>query len=113
MAMTYDEYSWLGVLSASADVAGDEVPAVRRAVQDLLDRRPAITGVAVDLERVVIFDGAGLEWLLWTRRKCEEQFGAVTLAGVGSTVRTILECTRLVHRFDIAPDVNAALKAMR
>lgn len=113
MAMNFDEYSGLGVLSATTDITGDEVPTARRAVQDLLEQRPALAGIAIDLERVELFDSAGLEWLLWARRKCDEQFGAVRLAGITPTARTILEATRLVHRFEIAPDVGSALKAMR
>ena len=65
----------------------------------------------VDLEQTHFVDSAGLELLLWARRRCDELFGRLKLVNVADPVRKILEVTRLDHRLECPGDLAAGLKS--
>lgn len=112
MALRCDDYDGICVLSVGGDLAGEAVTAARRGAADQIEQRN-IVQVVVDLEQTAFVDSAGLEALLWIKRRCEESCGQMKLAGISSNVRKILEMTRLDHQFQTAADVTAALKMMR
>jgi anti-anti-sigma factor len=112
MAVRCEEYNGVCVMTVNGDLAGPDVPAVRKHAEDLIDRRQIVDFV-VDLERAPFIDSQGLEALLWIKRRVEDLFGRLKLAGADEHVRKILEVTRLSHRFECAADVTTALKTMR
>lgn len=112
MAIRCDEYDGVCVMTVNGDFAGDEVAPARKQVADLVDHRQVVDFV-IDLERAPFIDSQGLEAMLWMKRKCEDHFGRLKLAGTSENLRKILEITRLSHRFECAPDVPTALKTMR
>ena len=112
MAVRLEEYNGVCVLSVKGDFTGDDVAPARKSVEEQIDHRQ-ITHFVVDLENVSFVDSQGLEALLWLKRRCEDVFGRIKLAGVSDNVTKILEVTRLSHRFEIAHDVAMALKTMR
>jgi anti-anti-sigma factor len=110
--MKVEEYNNICVLTPSAELMGDEVAELRRAVDEAVDKKQ-IVDMVVDLEKCPFVDSEGLETLLWVKRRCEDLFGQLKLSGMDENVAKILEITRLEPRFDCSPDLTAALKTMR
>lgn len=112
MRVKSDEYNGVCVLAVDGDLTADAGAEVKRLAGERMEQRQVVDFV-VDLERTPFVDSSGLEALLWLRRRCGEKLGRVKLAGLDDNCRTILEITRLVHRFECCRDVPAALKMMR
>jgi anti-anti-sigma factor len=112
MAVKFEEYNGVCVISIKGDLAGDDVTSTSKTAEDMIDHRQIVDFV-VDLEKTPFIDSAGLEALLWVKRKCEDVFGQLKLAGADENVKRILEVTRLSHRFQCVTDVPTALKTMR
>jgi anti-anti-sigma factor len=112
MPIKCEEYNSVCVISVDGDFVGDEIGAARKVFDDRVEGRQIVSFV-FDLEKSGFVDSEGLEFLLQTKRKCEDMFGQVKLAGADDNVQKILEITRLQHRFECHPDLTAALKNMR
>ena len=112
MPVKCDEYNGVCVMSITGDFAGEAVLPARKNAADLIDHR-RIVDFVIDMEKAPFIDSEGLEALLWIKRKCEDLFGQLKVAGIDENVRKILEVTRLSHCFECAKDVPSALKLMR
>jgi anti-sigma B factor antagonist len=112
MSIHCEEYNGVCVMSVNGDFAADDAAHARKHAEGLIDHRQLVDFV-IDLEHAPFVDSQGLEAMLWIKRKCEDLFGQIKLAGAGEGVRKILEMTRLSHRFECAADVPTALKTMR
>ena len=112
MPIRCDEYNQVCVVAIDGDFSGATSAAVRRAAEERIDQKHVVDFV-LDLERTDFIDSEGLETLLWLKRRCEELFGQVKVAAVDENCRTILEMTRLAHRFECHADLPSALKTMR
>ena len=112
MPVTCEEYNQICVLTLNGDFLGDNVAAVRKAVEDQIDQKQIVHFV-LDFEKSGFVDSEGLEAMLWLKRKAEDLFGQVKLAALDENVRKILEVTRLEHRFQCHADLTSALKTMR
>src|SRR2546421_564048 len=99
MAIKCDEYNGVCVLTVDGDLSGDANTVIRRHAEDRI-RQKQIVDFVVDLDKAGFVDSAGLETLLWLKRRCEDLFGRVKLAGPDENCRKILEITRLAHRFE-------------
>src|ERR1700744_4135632 len=84
-------------MSLGADLTGELVPQVRKAADELIDKRQVVDFV-VDFEKAGFIDSDGLETLLWLKRRCEDLFGQMKLANLDEQCRKILEITRLADR---------------
>jgi anti-anti-sigma factor len=111
MPIKCDEYNNVCVLAVTGDLSGPESEAVRKQVEELIDKKQIIDFV-VDFEKTGFIDSEGIETLLWMKRKCEELFGQLKLAALDENCRKILELTRLEHRFQCHSDLPTALKTM-
>jgi anti-anti-sigma factor len=107
-----DEYDRVAVLSVEGDFDAEQLGLAREAVRAMLDDRQVVDFVA-DLSRCPFISSEGLELLLWLKRRAEEMFGRVKLAGCDESVLKILEMTRLRSRFECIPSVEAAVRQMR
>ena len=115
MAIRFDQYNTVGVVSLDGDLRGEEEAAELRAViGDALDAAAAgqVSALVIDFTKARFVDGSGLEALLWSRRRIGNGIGAVRLAGLDADCRKILEMTRLDDCFEVHDDVQAALRAM-
>jgi anti-anti-sigma factor len=112
MPIKCEDYNQVCVMSLDGDFVGDEIAAARKAFDQRVEGRQIVSFV-FDFEKSGFLDSEGLEFLLLMKRKCEDMFGQVKLAGADENVRKILEITRLDHRFECHPDLTAALKNMR
>jgi anti-anti-sigma factor len=112
MPVKCEDYDGVCVIGVTGELAGDSAEQAKRAAENTMRER-RIVDFIVDLEKAVFIDSAGLETLLWIKRRCEELSGQIKLAGLDETIRKILAITRLDHRFACAADVPTALKTMR
>jgi anti-anti-sigma factor len=112
MPVKLEEYDGVCVLSATGDLAGEDVASARKMAEEFIERRQ-ISDFVIDLEKTSFIDSEGLECLLWIKRRCEDLFGQFKLAAADENVKKILEVTRLARRFENASDVSTALKTMR
>ncbi|MBN2211283.1 MAG: STAS domain-containing protein [Sedimentisphaerales bacterium] len=67
--------------------------------------------IVVNLSEVPFIDSAGLELLCRCRNLLGERGLSMKLCLVNEMTRQILELTRLTQRFDIYPDVIAAVRS--
>lgn len=111
MPIKCEQYNQVCVISVDGELAGDQIEPARRAFEERVEKRQIVDFV-IDLEKSPFVDSEGLELLLWMKRKCEDLFGQVKLAGADANVRKILEMTRLEHKFESHPDLASALKTM-
>jgi len=106
--MKSDEFSGVAVITVEGELTGNEAAAVRKAVER---RDPKDSGACViDLERCPFLGSEGLETLLAALRACESRGANLKLAGLDENGRTVLQITRLAHRFECCRDVAAAVR---
>ena len=112
MPLKCEEYNQTCVMSLDGDFAGDQIDPARKAFDEHVEKRQIVDFV-IDFEKTAFIDSEGLELLLWMKRKCEDLFGQIKVAGLDENMKKIFEMTRLEHRFECHPDLPAALKTMR
>ena len=112
MPIKCDEYHGVCVLSVDGDLAGDAGESLRRSAEQRIAEKN-IADFVVDLEKTMFIDSAGLESLLWLKRRAEDLLGRVKLAASNTHCMKILEITRLAHRFECHGDLPSALRTMR
>jgi anti-anti-sigma factor len=112
MPIKCEEYNQVCVIAVDGDLVGENAQAMRKSVDEQIDTRQVVDFV-VDFEKAGFVDSEGLETLLWVKRRAEDLFGQLKLINLDENVRKILEITRLEHRFECQPNLEAALKTMR
>lgn len=112
MSIKSDEYGQVCVITLNGDFVGEDIAAVRRAVEDAIDIKQIVDFV-VDFEKCGFVDSEGLETLVWVRKRTDDLFGQVKLSSFDENVKTILELTRLSQRFECHDELAGALKTMR
>lgn len=111
MKHSYEDHENTTVLTMSGELTADQTDAFRRACEERLDA--GIRNVVLDLENVGLVDSAGLELLLWLLDAAGDRQGQVRLVNPDTTVRKILQLTRLDRRFDVHESIEAAAKSLR
>jgi len=111
MPLKCEEYNQVCVMSLDGDFTAEQLEPARKEFERRIEARQIVDFV-IDFEKSGFVDSEGLELLLAMKRKCEDLFGQVKLAGLDENVRKILQITRLDHRFECHPDLAAALKNM-
>jgi anti-anti-sigma factor len=104
--MTQDQYNGVSVITVSGDLVGPEATALREAASVPSHARACV----IDLEQCRFMASDGLESLLAALRSHEAAGSSLKLAGLDANCRTILQLTRLDHRFECCADVASALK---
>ncbi|MCC6579207.1 MAG: STAS domain-containing protein [Phycisphaeraceae bacterium] len=112
MPVRAEQYDQVCVLSVTGDFVDENVRAAERLCEEAIDKRQVVDFV-VDLERCGFVDSEGLEALLGMKRRCEDLFGHLKLAGLDEHCRTILSVTRLEHRLQVHEHLESALKSIR
>jgi len=67
--------------------------------------------IVVNMNEVAFLDSASLELLCRYRNLVNERGLSLKLCSVNEMTRQILELTRLISRFDIYPDIVAAVRS--
>jgi anti-anti-sigma factor len=112
MGIKADDYDKVCVLSVDGDFSGENARTAAKIVEAKNENQHIVEFV-VDLSKCGFIDSEGLEALLAMKRRCEDMFGQVKLAKLDDNCRTILQMTRLEHRFELHGDLPSALKTMR
>ncbi len=70
-----------------------------------------ISGIVLDMTKVIIMDSQALEHLLELSDRCREQTRQFKIAGLDETCTKILEITRLLPKFDTYGELTDAVKS--
>ena len=70
-----------------------------------------ISGLVLDMSKVVQLDSRALEQLLTLNEQCRDRMRQLKLAGLDETCKKILEITRLLPQFDAYSELTEAVKS--
>lgn len=70
-----------------------------------------VSGIVLDMTKVIMMDSRALEHLLELNECCREQTRQFKIAGLDETCRKILEITRLLPKFDTYAELTQAVKS--
>jgi len=112
MGIKIDEYDKICVIEIDGDFSADNARLAALALEEKSQQRKVVNFV-FDMGKCSFVDSEGLEILLSMKRRCEDLFGQIKLARLDENCRTILQITRLEHRFEAHADLTQALKTMR
>lgn len=111
MKLSYEDHDKTSVLTMSGEFTVDQADSFRRSCHDRFTG--GVRDVVVDLENLRLVDSAGLESLLWLRDETTTHGGQLRLVRPDSTIRKILEATRLERRFEIHESIESAARSLR
>ena len=111
MPIRFDEYDGVCVLSAEGEFMEEDVEQVKAEVEEMFGRD--VVDFVFDLGKCPFVDSAALESLTWMQDRCDQLFGRLSLADLTENVEKILTLTRLRPRFEVAGDVDTAIKRLR
>ena len=109
MSTSINKYNDVAVLTIKDDLTGDALEGFNRRTEECIDE--GCHNIVIDCADVTTIDSGGLEALSDLQDKCEREFGAVKLCGLDEILTKILEITRLLRRFEVLPDVDAAVRS--
>jgi anti-anti-sigma factor len=112
MGVKCEEYGQICVMEVQGDFLADDAAIAKKALEDHIESQ-RIVDFVVDFQKSSFVDSDGLEALLWMKHRCEDLFGKIKLVNLDASLKTILEITRLEHRFECRDDLATALKTMR
>jgi anti-sigma B factor antagonist len=110
MGVKIDEYNHVCVIEVDGDFTGGNAQRAREVLEEQTHQKRV--AFVLDLAKCSFIDSEGLETLLAMKRRSEDLYGQIKLARLDDNCRTILQLTRLEHRFESHDDLNAALKTM-
>ena len=70
-----------------------------------------VSGVVLDMAKVVFMDSTALEYIVDLNEKCRESTRQLKIAGLDETCEKILELTRLLPQFDTYAELTEAVKS--
>ncbi len=70
-----------------------------------------ISGIVLDMSKVVQLDSRALEQLLDLNEQCRDRLRQLKLAGLDETCEKILDVTRLLPQFDTYSELTEAVKS--
>ena len=98
------------VLPLKREIDLHVLPTVTESLNAMTERK--LERIVIDLSSVTYIDSGGLAALILAMQKVKGFGGRFFLAGLGETMRSIFETSRLDQIFRIFPDVDAALAAI-
>jgi anti-anti-sigma factor len=108
--MDVQKYNQIAVLSIQGEFTHESIKLFEDTVSSLL-AESEITGIVLDMSKVVLFDSASLEALLELNERCRDRLRQLKMAGLDETCRKILEMTRVLDQFDAYDELNEAVKS--
>ncbi|MFT7462533.1 MAG: anti-sigma B factor antagonist [Pseudohongiellaceae bacterium] len=107
MDITTKPEGQLTFIQLSGSLDAKEAPAVKKALQDVLNN--GVKKLVVDMEAVGFIDSSGLAALVSTLLAARKNDADVALCGLTPAVRSVLELTRLHRVFNVYEDATAAV----
>lgn len=102
-------YNGVVVLQLQGDFTAETLKSLENETSNAFAEK--VSGVVLDMTKVVFIDSQALEYLVELAEKCREKTRQLKVAGLDETCSTILELTRLLPQFDTYPELTEAVKS--
>jgi len=109
MRIETQKYNDIIVLGLQGEFTAEAVKAFEDAASGAFASR--VSGVVLDMTKVVQMDSKALEHLVTLNEQCRERMRQLKLAGLDETCHKILEITRLLPQFDVYAELAEAVKS--
>jgi anti-anti-sigma factor len=98
MRIETQKYNDILVVQLQGEFTNEAIKAFEDAASGAFNSR--ISGIVLDMSKVVLLDSKALEQLLTLNEQCRDRVRQLKLAGLDETCTKILEITRLLPQFD-------------
>lgn len=109
MRIETQKYNDIIVLQLQGEFTAEAVKSFEDAASGAFASR--ISGMVLDMSKVVQLDSRALEQLLTLNEQCRDRMRQLKLAGLDETCRKILDITRLLPQFDVYAELTEAVKS--
>jgi anti-anti-sigma factor len=109
MKIESQKYNDIMVLQLQGEFTGETIKAFEDEVSNALAAK--VSGIVLDMTKVVCLDSQALEFLSDLNDKCRERTRSLKIAGLDETCEKILELTRLLGQFDTYAELTEAVKS--
>lgn len=109
MKIESQKYNDVVVLQLQGDFTGETLKSLDDASSNAFVS--GVSGVVLDMTKVVFIDSAALEYLVEFVEKCRESTRQLKIAGLDENCEKILELTRLLPQFDTYSELTEAVKS--
>lgn len=97
------------VLQLQGDFTGETLKSLETETSNTFAAK--VSGIVLDMSKVVFMDSLALEYLVDLSDKCRENTRQLKIAGLDETCTKILELTRLLPQFDTYTELTDAVKS--
>lgn len=109
MKIESQKYNDIVVLQMQGEFTAETLKSFEDAASNAIASR--VSGIVLDMSKVVFVDGQALEHLLDLSEKCREHTRHLKLAGLDESCTKIFEITRLLPQFDTYAELTEAVKS--
>lgn len=109
MKIESQKYNDIMVLQLQGEFTAESLKQFEGEISNALALK--ISGVVLDMTKVVMMDSQALEQLLELNERCREKMRQFKIAGLDETCTKILEITRLLPQFDTYGELTEAVKS--
>ena len=109
MRIETQKYNDILVVQLQGEFTGEAIKSFEDAASGAFASR--ISGIVLDMSKVVQLDSRALEQLLTLNEQCRDRMRQLKLAGLDETCKKILEITRLLPQFDAYGELTEAVKS--
>jgi anti-anti-sigma factor len=110
MRIETQKYNDIVVIQLQGEFTAEAVKSFEDSATSALSS-PAVSGLVLDMSKVVQMDSGALEQLVALNEQCRERTRQLKLAGLDETCEKILEITRLLPQFDTYAELTEAVKS--
>jgi anti-anti-sigma factor len=109
MKIEAQKYNDIIVLQMQGEFTSETLKHFEDAASNAIAQR--VSGIVLDMSKVVFVDSAALEHLLELGEKCRDHTRQLKLAGLDECCTKIFEITRLLPQFDVYAELTEAVKS--
>ena len=109
MKIEMQQYSDVFVLQLQGEFTGDTIKSLEDVASNVFASK--VSGVVLDMTKVVFIDSKALEAMVELSEKCRETTRQLKVAGLDENCAKILELTRLLPQFDTYAELTEAVKS--
>ena len=109
MKIESQKYSDVMVLRLQGDFTGETLKSLEDETSNAFAAK--VSGIVLDMNKVVFIDSQALEYLVELSEKCRENTRQLKVAGLDENCAKILELTGLLPQFDTYTELTEAVKS--
>ena len=109
MKIEVQQYNDVYVLQLQGEFTGDTIKSLEDVASNVFASK--VSGVVLDMTKVVFIDSQALEAIIDLSEKCRETTRQLKVAGLDENCTKILELTRLLPQFDTYAELTEAVKS--